>query len=274
MNSLVKTNNFQFSMATLLVGLPGTLRTLTLDANSLGLVKNVMIDSTQTTVELTQGLTNDIVASFVNDLKVKCTAEVYEYTARNIAYGMSMDGSQAGLSPMAPPTALAAAVLGGATTFTLTGDQTLQFPAGGLGYLQEGLDDAVFNFGVTSSVFATGITTVTITNYPVPATMAFSTARGNAGGIVAIRGNSALSGNTYLCAKILGMQSHDKSPIIIVLPKIKILKGFSFHFDNKTPGNLPFEIVPYVPLPTDIGYDPDFAEVYTIQKNCFEEEGF
>lgn len=50
-----------------------------------------MLESNATTVGLGQGISNDIVASFTNNLQVKCSMEVYEYTASNLTYSMSLD---------------------------------------------------------------------------------------------------------------------------------------------------------------------------------------
>ncbi|MDH7796432.1 MULTISPECIES: hypothetical protein [unclassified Beijerinckia] len=259
MAGTAKTEQFMFSVATLMVGPQTDLLKLNVNDNSLGLVKNVSCESSPQLVELTQGIQNDVAFSAANDMQIKCSAEVYEFTARNIAYGLSLDASSpTSFATQPAPLPLQAPVAAAATTFILTGDQTTTFQAGKWGYLQEGTDDYLHIFKVLSSAYSTN-TTVTITGYAVPTGMSFSTANGRAGIFNKIDANPDAA-NAPLACRITGTMIANKRPVQIIFPKIKITKGFSMKFANDNFHNLPFEFTPYVPLPTDPGYNADFVK--------------
>lgn len=258
MPGTAQTSKFQFSMATVMLGPQASLLSLNPAANSIGLVKNFMIDASPKVVELGQGITNDLVASFVNDMQIKVSMEAYEHTAANLAYAMSLDGT-AVVSRVAP-IALQAPVVAGATTLVMVGDQTTAFIAGGFGYVQEGNDDIAHEYKIVSAVFATGNTTVTFTGYPVPAGMNFSIARGRAGTLNKLNNDASLTGIIYLSAKVRGLTSDTRVPVTLWFPKIKILKGFSLKFTNSAIPNLPIEFSLYTPLVSDAAYSPDWNQ--------------
>lgn len=86
-----KTSQFQFAMATVMVAPMASQLSINSTAHSIGLVKNVMVEADPTTVDLTMGLQNDIVFSAINKMDYKVIAEVYEFTAENRAYGLTLD---------------------------------------------------------------------------------------------------------------------------------------------------------------------------------------
>lgn len=264
MAGLAKTDRFQFSTASILVGPQADQLKLNSVDHSIGLVKNVIVDANPTSIELTQGLQNDVVFSANNSMQLKISAEVYEYTARNLAYGLSLDATSPSLFTTSPvPVALTAPVAAAATTLTVSSDVSAQFPAGSWAFLQEGTDDVVHLFKVTSSAFASTITTITFTGYPVPTGMTFTTAAGRIGKVNKIDADPNAS-NASVAVRIIGNLVTDKRPIMLHFPKVKILKGFSMRFTSDGFGNLPFEFTPYTPVPTDPGYTADFKQRMSI----------
>lgn len=258
MAGTAKTDRFHFSTASVLVGKQSEFKSLNEAAHSIGLVKNVSVPADPTIVDLTQGITNDVVDQQVTGVNVRASMEVYEYTAKNLAYGLALDGTQTKFDSVTFTTQpLQAAVNAGATTFVMVGDHTTDFVPGAYGFLQEGSDSYVHIFKVTSSAFAAGNTTVTITGYPVPTGMTFSTANGRAGVSNKIDYDpNAIS--SYLSCRIIGTMKADKRPVVLHFPKIRILKGFNMRFAADNFGNMPFEFTPYTPIPTDAGYSADF----------------
>lgn len=89
-----KTNQFNLSDATVMIGEQGKGTTLTPEQHSIGLAKNVVLSTTKQRVELTQGLLNEVVDSQVTGNDVSISFDVYEYTAKNLAYAAGVDGAK------------------------------------------------------------------------------------------------------------------------------------------------------------------------------------
>lgn len=264
MTGLAKTDRFQFSTATICVGPQADQLKLNAADHSIGLVKNVIIDANPTSIELTQGLQNDVVFSANNSMQLKCSAEVYEFTAKNLAYGLSLDATGVNSFKAAPAAVpLTAPVAAAATSVTVDTDVTTDFPAGSWGFLQEGTDDQVHLFKVISAVFSSSSTVITFTGYPVPTGMSFTTAAGRIGKVNKIDADPNAS-NASVAVRIIGTLISDKRPIMLHFPKVKILKGFSMRFTSDGFGNLPFEFTPYTPVATDPGYSLDFKQRMSI----------
>lgn len=253
-----KTSQFFFSTATVLVGAATEQLTLNTSANSIGLVKNVAVEADPQTVDLTQGIMNDVVTQVVNQMNIKVSMEVYEYTSKNLAYGLSLDGTGSNYPAISGSNALAAVVNPAATTLTVATDVTTTYTAGSWFFIQEGNDDVVHLAKVVSATYSSPNTTITFTGFPVPTGMTFTTA----GRIAKVNKidfdpNAAL---TALCVRVIGTLQSDKRPIGIHFPKVRITKGFSMKFASDNFGNLPFEFTPYAPVSTDSGYNANFNQ--------------
>lgn len=260
MSGNARTTKFHFSTASVLVGAQSEFLSLNTAAHSLGLVKNVAVSADPKIVDLTQGIMNDLVDQQVNGMDVKVSAEVYEYTPKNLAYGLGLDGALSKYTSVISTTySPAANIIAAATTFTIAGDHTTDFVAGAYGFLQEGTDDYTHIFKVLSSAYAAPDTTVTFTGYPIPAGMSFSAVNGRLGLVNKIDFDpNAVT--TFQSCRIIGTSKQDKRPVVMHFPKIKITKGFSMKFASDNYGNMPFEFSPYTPLASDVGYSPDFSQ--------------
>ena len=60
----------------------------------------------------------------------------------------------------------------------------------------------------------------------------------------------------FLSAKIVGILPEGKTPLTILIPKLRITKGFNVAFQNDGFGNLPYEFRPY----NQVASDPMFAK--------------
>lgn len=89
-----KTTQFNVSDGTLMLGPVGEAYNLTPEKHSVGLIKQMTCTSTKNRIELTQGLQQLVVDSQVTGNDVSVTADVYEYTAANLAYAAGLDGSK------------------------------------------------------------------------------------------------------------------------------------------------------------------------------------
>lgn len=249
-----RTSQFQFTTATICVGPQIDQKILSPSSHSIGLTKNVKVDANSTKIDLTQGITNDIVASVTNNMPITASAEVYEYTARNLTYGIGLEGS--GIVTAGAPVPLTASVASGGTSATVSSADatTLALTVGDWCFLQEALDDQVHVFKV--SAVASG--TVTFTGYPVPTGVSFS-ANARLGKFNKIDADP-VKANVNQSVRIIGISLRDKTPIVLHFPKCRITRGFSMAFSSENFGNMPFEFTPLTPLPDDPGYDPEFSK--------------
>lgn len=221
--------------------------------HSVGLVKNVRVDSTPSKVDLTQGVMNDVVMTVTNGMAITGAGEVYEYTAKNFAYGLSQDPT--GLVTMADPVAVGGPVAAAATSVTAT---VAGAAVGDWIYIQEAMDDQIH----IARLSAVAGGTLTFTGYPVPAGMSFS-ATARVGKLNKLDADPAKANNNY-AIRIIGVGVDKSTPISLHFPKCRITKGFSMAFSSENFSNMPFEWTPMVPVPTDPGYSADFAQKMSI----------
>ena len=89
-----KTTAFNIGTATVMVGPMEEVEKLTPEEHSIGLVKNFTTSSTDQYTDLTQGIQNDIVWSEKTGSDTTTTMEVYEYTAKNLAYALGLSATK------------------------------------------------------------------------------------------------------------------------------------------------------------------------------------
>lgn len=248
-----KTNAFLLSTATVMIGPTADLFKLHPASHSIGLVKNFQMIAEPSYTELTQGVKNNIVFSTLTSNPVRCSMEAYEFTAKNLAYGLGLDGSS--LDLVAAPLLTNASIAAAATTALLAdaGDTSEDFTAGTWVMIQEAGSDRVHVAKLSgNATHATGVTTLTFTGFPTPADVTF------AAGSKVFRVNRIDVGSKaeqpFLGAKIIGILPEGNKPIAILIPKIRITKGFALAFQSDQYGNLPFEFTPYELVSTDTFY--------------------
>jgi hypothetical protein len=214
-------------------------------------VKNFTISNEPQYTDLTQGVKNQIVYSVMTSNRVSAQMEVYEYSAKNIAYALGLNGST--LAPIAASTTMSAASLAAATTITVTSATGLT--VGSWISIQEGTEDKVFFRRIVT------VATNTLTlNAPLPVALL--------SGCVVQRVNTVDVGSQldqpYLSAKIVGTIA-DGTEIGILIPKIRITAGFTMGFTTDNFGNLPFEFTCY-----DLtASDPNYADFTNRQAVLF-----
>lgn len=87
-----KTENFNLGAATVMIGPKDKVLDLTPEEHSLGLVKNFTFSANDQYIDLTQGVRNTVVYSVKTGSEVTASMEVYEYTAKNLAYALGLEG--------------------------------------------------------------------------------------------------------------------------------------------------------------------------------------
>ena len=87
-----KTEMFNLGAATVMIGPKEKVLDLTPEEHSIGLVKKFTFTSSAQNLELTQGVRNTVVYSVKTGSDNSISMEVYEYTAKNLAYALGLEG--------------------------------------------------------------------------------------------------------------------------------------------------------------------------------------
>ena len=87
-----KTEKFNLGAATVMIGPKDQVLDLVPEKHSIGLVKNFSFSSNDEYLDLTQGIRNTVVYSVKTGSEVTASMEVYEYTAKNLAYALGLEG--------------------------------------------------------------------------------------------------------------------------------------------------------------------------------------
>ena len=87
-----KTEAFNVGAATVMIGPKDQVLDFTPEKNSIGLVKNFTFSANDTYLDLTQGVRNTVVYSVKTGSEITASMEVYEYTSKNLAYALGLEG--------------------------------------------------------------------------------------------------------------------------------------------------------------------------------------
>jgi len=250
-----KTENFILGSATVMLGPQAEVFNLNPTTHSIGLVKNFSITSEPEYVELTQGVKNTLVYSVMNQNVVRATMEAFEVTAKNLAYSLGLDGSSVTEKDITG--AVETSITGNATPVTEivlgTGEGASFSDPTGAPYfvrIERDTDDDHLIQKVTA------ISTDTLTVAP-----GFPAGVDVAAGVTVRELNTIDVGSNveqpFLGAKIVGVLANNEK-VALILPKVRITKGFNMAFGTDQYGNLPYEFSIYDLVSTDTFYS-DFT---------------
>lgn len=250
MSGEARTSAFLLGTATVMLGTPAQLYDLNPYQHSIGLVKNFRMMSDPNFTELTHGVTNTLVFSVATGETAKASFEVYEYTAKNMAWGLGINGANgSGLGPKSINRPLSTAYVAETDPAVLTAStlQTSDFTAGDWVMIQAGLDDQCHVRKVVSKTS----TSITV-NAPLPVALPVGTVISAVNKLdIADKQNRQF----FVSMKIVGSLA-DGTEVVIMVPKCRVTKGFSVGFITDNFDNMPFEMALYDQLPTD----PYFAD--------------
>lgn len=257
MPGLAKTDEFFLSTATVMIGAQDELMELNVADHSLGLVKNFSLQSDPTLVELTQGIKNQRVATLVTGSGLKTSWEMYEYTAKNLAYAAGLDATGSNYDPMAAGHVLSDPAIVTDVAVIIATDQSAVYTVGSWIAIQKASDDYVHIAKVTAVNFASSETTITFTGNPLPFACAAGTAKVSKMNKLDVGTDTEVQ---YKAMKVVGLLPKGNKPLVLLFPKVQIVKGLSVSFATDNFSNMPFEANPYQPTPADTGYNADFAQ--------------
>lgn len=238
-----KTTQFMLSTAEVRLGAQSKLFDLNTD-NSIGLVKNVAVTSESESAILTQGLRNKEVYSVINSCMVNFSMEVYEYTAANMAYGLSLSAGAG--APINTATTTTAAVTGNGTIKVLPVTSNSGFAVGDYILIATG-----------KGIMANTITISAATSITVA--YAFPMGTNIRSGATVTKVNALDLGNpedVFYGCNLIG-RSSDKKDLVFYLPKVKIMRGFNVQYGSEDYGNMPFEFKAFSLVTSD-----NFADLF------------
>lgn len=241
-----KTDQFMLGTATVMIGPQSEVFDLNPAEHSIGLVKNFQVQSQPGFTDLTQGVKNTQVYSVHTSNDVNTSMEVYEFTAKNLAYALGLDGST--LAQNTVESAVASAADGSSSPVT---EITVDAGEGGNFADDDQLLISVDNQDNIITRKVSSITTDTLTvdkgiNQLVPVGALVRKA-------TVLRIGSTDLENTYYSAKVVGKFVNGKD-IVVLFPKIKVVAGFTMAFQSSDYGNLPFEFKLFDSVTTDPHY--------------------
>lgn len=244
---LANTNRFMLGAASILLGPQADLFNMTRATNSIGMVKNFSLVTEPSFADLTQGVKNTLVYSVMNGHTARVSAELYEYTPKNLAYLASLNGGT--FTPSTNiETTVATAVAGapGSPATSVLVASGTGFAIGDWILIQSAtqVDDAI----VTK---VTAVVTNTLTVAPGVG-RAFSV-----GATVRRMNYTAIAEKTdppFFSALVLG-QLANGDEIALALPKVRITSGLNLTFSSDDYGNMPLEMAIFDLVSTD----PNFA---------------
>lgn len=236
-----KSEVFMLGTATVMVGPMANVFDLNPLEHSIGLVKNVTMTSEPSYTDLSQGIRNSLVYSVMTGNTVRASMEVYEYTSKNIAYSLGLEGGKA--TPVEVMTTTSAAIAAAATTVAVT--SATGITVGSWIVIGDG-DDVTIR-----QVTAVATNSLTVASIP-KAILAGAKVR-----VAAAIDIGSKSNQPFFGVKIVGVDVAG-APISLILPKVRITNGFSLAFTSDDYGNLPFEMTLYDLVATDTLF-PQFS---------------
>ena len=250
---LAKTNAFMLGAASVLIGPQASLFDLVPADHGLGLVKNFKISAEPAYTELTQGVKNSIVFSVLTKNTVRASMEVYEYTMKNLSYGLGLDGSGV------------VALTDSATTVATEVDplDTVVPVVSATGIVAD--DYISINYGLDDRILIRKVVSVATNNITVTPAINVTVPVGSAVKQVTKVGVGSKVEQPFLSAMILGSLASGEQ-VAMAIPKLRVSKGFDMDFRTDNYGNLPFEFTIYDLVSTDPFYaqfNGDQAQVFS-----------
>ena len=278
------TNQFNIGISTLMIGPMDKVLELTPEEHSIGLIKNFTITSETNEVTLTQGIRNTQVDSQVTGNTIQMTTDVYEYTAKNIAYAAQLAGENFSLTGNYK---LKTAITGGvsATAVVLKNvpaSAQADLSAGDTIALQctstKDYDKIWLGKVAEAPTWTADSQDETVGDLSITLTAAIPTGWEFAADDSVFYVNLIPVGSDepqpYYGVKIVGILPNGNEPFTIICPKAKITGGFNISFTTDNYGSMPFQLTPYDMTKADYAKYPALKTAFkNYTANCFVYKG-
>lgn len=254
-----RTTNFMLGTAEVMIGPRDKLYELTPEENSVGLVKNFVAEATKEQVELGQGVQNTLVHIRNTGSTARASCEMYEFTSRNLAYALSLDGSSFVDVPGDVKTLTAESTVAGALhTLTTDTPATPQAIAIGDTVMLREPGSQNINMGTVTAIAPNLIVRCDTGTRKFPVGTVVSRCD-----VLAVGSNSE---SEEYAAKVTG-QLADGTWISIFYPRIRITSGLTMAFQTDNYGNMPLEWRPMQLVSTDKYYDDFKGRLASLAKD-------
>lgn len=249
----VKNNAFLLGEATLMMvpyADPVSVFELTPELHSLGMVRNVTLGQESDEVELRKGIQQHLVDSKKSNVRTSLSAEVFEFSAQNVLYSLSLGQTAVGVKRGR----LKTAANGAQATIVVTSDPLPGDATSGITAIGDVPNGATILLQVPGSandyvlpVRVTAATTVATGDYTItaaiPAGMSFPI--GTKVWVVNEIPVASTAEQDFFKVKVVGTLSNNERPVTLILPKVKVRRGFQIQFDEGNYTSMPFEFSPY-----------------------------
>lgn len=254
-----KTTNFMLGVAEVMIGKMSELYDLNPATHGIGLVKNFTVEATKDRTELTQGRTNDLVFSMTTSANTRCNMEVYEYTVKNMAYALGLEGgSLTEATGDALTVGSSSSFSAGSVTLSLVDATNQQNPSVGdyVSIRNPSTENIILGkVSAVSGISAGTTSTASITIDIADTNSSQTIASGSLISIVNVLDIGSTDVDNDFAAKVSGQLANGKW-VTLLFPKIRITSGLSLAFSTDNFGNIPFE---FSPLKASAS-DPYYAE--------------
>ena len=244
-----KTQAFSIGTATVMLGPLADLWTLNPDNHGIGLVKDFAVTAEPTYTELRQGVKNTLVYSILTQNDVRASCSVYEYTGKNLRYSLGVSpGSfvtkelgKLGVATGAAGSATAAVALPGGTDISAV-------TVGAYVYIHDtsGNRDKI-HLGKVLSKTGTTITLNTATSIPAGAIFPI----GATVGLIDKFEAGVKTEQEFYSMKVVGILPEGSTPIVLLIPKVRVIRGFNLNFSTDDFQSMPFEFGLFEPVSGD-----------------------
>lgn len=265
----VKSPSFLIGNATVMLA-PRTVDVFSLnpDAHSVGLVKAVTVGMEADTIDLRHGIQQNLVDQKRSGVRLTTTFEGYEFTAQNLYRALGY----ADVAFQRKRGTLAAAAAAGSTTLSITSNPIAgetasgitavgDIPSGSTVLIQKaGQSDFVFPVRTLGATTGAGPYSVTLDD-AIPTGTSF--AIGDTVWVVNELNVGSQEDSDFFGMKIVGTLSNDDVPVVVVFPKVKIIRGFNLSFSETDYSNMPFEISPFFLAASEIPSGSRLTEIGT-----------
>ena len=247
-----KTQSFSIGTATVMLGPIADMFKLTPADHGIGLVKDFTVSAEPTYTDLRQGVKNSLVYSVLTQNEVRASCSVYEYTAQNLRYSLGLESAGATLSGEYVLAADTVAAATGATVLVGGLADTAAAVAKGFAkgawiYVHEntGNQDQVhigqLSADVTGSFSGTGVTQAfaIVLTAATPFPRVFP--KGSRIGTIDKADAGVKTEQSFHSMKVVGLLPEGAKPIVLLVPKVRIVRGFSLGFSTDDFQAMPFE---------------------------------
>lgn len=221
------------------------------DDHSVGMVKAVTLEQQSDQIVLRNGIQQLTVDTQKSNVNMTTTFEGYEFDAKNLTYALGIAGSV--VKRLRGRLTADAAVDDTTLTvesYPVPGDPDSEIaaigdiPSGATLLLQNpDQPDEVYPLAVTAATTdSAGSPPYIVTTDAIPV----AAATGWTVWVVNEIEAGSFEQDDFFCAKIVGKLSANDEPIVVVIPKLKITRGFNLSFSETDYSNLPFELSPIV----------------------------